>query len=685
MDENDLFVQEAARQYGVRPELLGAMFNQESRFNPRARSKVGAMGVGQLMPGTARELGVTDPYNPWQNIQGSAKYLRQQLDTFGGDEAKALAAYNAGPGAVKKYGGIPPYRETQNYVKKILGSLNPISSAQASEQPYAPQNDDDMDLFKQYGIAPPVTSNESTQASPHDDEMDLFKQMGIAPPVQSGALTPIGSEQPLNPAEMSAPSKFIAGAGMPFVDLYQGAKQLANIGDQEQLQQEIEANKRAEEGLGGWGTAGAVTGAFAVPTPASIPKAIGLAGLSGALQPVERGEDETGARIKSGLASAALPAALAGAGKVIKGFTPSKSAKEFMDMGVQPTVGQGIKQGAVGRQIRKMEEASTSIPGFGALTEHARQRGGKEWLQAVFKKAEDKNLGITAQDKVGQEGVELLRKSFNKAYDKNLKGHVIPIQTTLLDDIESTIKDPSRYLDDVERSWADTFVAKQFDSIDIDANNAAKATDLRKIETAISEKARKLHKTGESKPTEQGDLLSEIEDIISQYRTSLMPTDAAKNIKNIDKKYAAFKRIQKAQSAIGAKETEGFTPAQLKNAAMTMSRNPTERSEGRALMQRMGQRGQEVFGQTLNESGTAPRSMMGDIFGGTGILAGGAYLGMLPKVIGLGALEAIGSTRPAQKAMLGGYKWQPKMSDMALKLARRGALPAAFFEQSLEE
>ena len=110
----------AAAKYNVDPALLRGLIRQESNFNANATSPAGARGLTQLMPGTAAALGV-DPSVPAQAIEGGAKYLRQQLDRFGGDPAKALAAYNAGPGAVQRYGGVPPYAETQNYVRKVMG------------------------------------------------------------------------------------------------------------------------------------------------------------------------------------------------------------------------------------------------------------------------------------------------------------------------------------------------------------------------------------------------------------------------------------------------------------------------------------------------------------------------------------------------------------------------------------
>ena len=115
----DSLIEAAAQRNGVDPALLKGLIRQESDFNPNAGSGAGAVGLTQLMPGTAAALGVSNPRDPAQSIEGGAKYLRQQLDAFGGDVSKALAAYNAGPGAVQRYGGVPPYAETQNYVQRV--------------------------------------------------------------------------------------------------------------------------------------------------------------------------------------------------------------------------------------------------------------------------------------------------------------------------------------------------------------------------------------------------------------------------------------------------------------------------------------------------------------------------------------------------------------------------------------
>ena len=115
----DQLIARAARRHGLPPALVKAVVKAESNFQPHALSDKGAQGLMQLMPATAEDLGVDDPFRPEQNVAGGTRYLREMYDRFG-DWEHALAAYNAGPGAVDRYGGIPPYAETQQYVERVL-------------------------------------------------------------------------------------------------------------------------------------------------------------------------------------------------------------------------------------------------------------------------------------------------------------------------------------------------------------------------------------------------------------------------------------------------------------------------------------------------------------------------------------------------------------------------------------
>ena len=130
--EYESLIDQAAARNGVDPAVLHGLIQQESGFDPSATSSAGASGLTQLMPGTAASLGVANPLNPAESIEGGARYLGQLTAEFGGNTEEALAAYNAGPGAVEQYGGVPPYAETQSYVTKVLGDAEAYRQSQPS-------------------------------------------------------------------------------------------------------------------------------------------------------------------------------------------------------------------------------------------------------------------------------------------------------------------------------------------------------------------------------------------------------------------------------------------------------------------------------------------------------------------------------------------------------------------------
>lgn len=155
-------VAEEAQRQGVDPDLATSLTWQESRFRPNLTSPKGAYGPMQLMPGTANDLGV-NPYDVPQNIAGGVRYLKQQLERFGGDQRLALAAYNAGPGAVERHGGVPPYQETQHYVRSILGTIGRALTPASAEAATGPATRLTPEMLEQrFGGAPASASPPST-------------------------------------------------------------------------------------------------------------------------------------------------------------------------------------------------------------------------------------------------------------------------------------------------------------------------------------------------------------------------------------------------------------------------------------------------------------------------------------------------------------------------------------------
>jgi hypothetical protein len=464
-----------------------------------------------------------------------------------------------------------------------------------------------------------------------------------------------------NVEDMSAPSKFLIGAGNEVLNLGRGFKQAYKIGDQDELSKDIAQGRDLKKELekSDAGTLGGFLGSIApviATGGATLPGAIASGVAYGALQPTLGNESRPMNMAIGGALGTVGPAigTLAG-GFGSKGLVQtSEAAKRLMKQGIQPTIGQGIEQNMLGRSLRGIEESSKSIPWVGSAITGSRNRAlgefRKEALDDIARTAKLKPVTDT-----GGKGIDELYTQFNSAYKKALQGHELPIKPELVNRVSSIINDTERFMDDSKRKFLTNFVQSNFSALN-QQGGKIKAADLHEMASNLKSKARSLTGSQDAMQAEVGAALDDIAESLANYRNQFLPDAAKASIKDLDRGYAKYKRVERAASSVGANEGE-FSPAQLYNAVkgLEKGKDKGQFARGKSLMQGLASDAKSVLSDKMGDSGTAPRMLNSNLLAQALGIAGVAPAKLL-------------TSRPVSKYALGGYSGQRPAEQVLRKI-----------------
>jgi hypothetical protein len=667
---DDVF-EAAGKQYNVDPKLLKAMMVQESSGNPNAVSPKGAAGLMQLMPATAKEMGVTNPNDPTQNIMGGARYMSQMLDKYG-DVNKALAAYNAGPGAVDKAGGIPNFPETQGYVKRISANYQGKPMAQSTLPGLPPTADSASAGADPFSKLMGGSTTAAAPSAPAEDGDPFSKLMATKPTAQPAqAAQPPSGDAPQG--QWHAPGAVTMGIG----DVIKGGVQsmvhggawLANkIAPDSQFARDINAavpqvdqaitsqdaqyaQQRAAQGGTGVDLGRAAGNVIGSLPMAAMPSGAGggllakagagaLSGLaSAAATPVVNAGDNyaqqkamqlgTGAAV--GAVANPLVSAIGGA------ISPKigEAQKKLLDAGVPLTPGQ-IKGG----NWAKVEDMATSLPGVGNVVRNAQQRALQGYNNATYDKVLEP-LGVKFADvangaKTGSEGVAAVKKTISDAYDNTLSQMTFKPDGQFQQGLQSLASMAQSLPATEQKQFLDTLQRQVAGKINPQTMSMDGAT-LKEVQGELGRLARGWSSDPSVDKRNLGAAVGEVKNLIEQSLGRTNAPELAESLKSANAAYANYARLRGAAASTGAMNNDGvFTAAQLQSAVRGADKSVGKgaTATGNALMQDWSSAGQSVLGNKYPDSGTAGRSMLGYLLGGGAFAAPGA---ILPTLAAAGA------------------------------------------------
>lgn len=664
---DDVF-EAAGKQYNVDPKLLKAMMAQESSGNPGAVSAKGATGLMQLMPATAKEMGVTNLNDPVQNIMGGARYMSQMLDKYG-DLNTALAAYNAGPGAVDKAGGIPKFPETQDYVRRISAKYQGNSMAQSTLPglpPIADSASAGNDPFsKLIGGSMPAAA----PSAPAVDGDPFSKLMAATTQAQPAAQP---AQQPQPGDKPGGVMSFLAGVG-------RGVQETA-LGGQQLLGHAL-SNFDATRGAGNWlindankgltqgasdvapyasahptaTGAGQVAGSIAATAPLGVfaPEAAGAtfagrigvgAGMGAAsnmLTPIQN-DSVNNPNFASQKAMQALTGAAVGgvANPLLHAIggaispTIGAAQQKLLDAGVPLTPGQ-IKGG----NWAKVEDMATSLPGVGSVIRNSQQRALQGYNTATYDKVLEP-LGVKFSDVAngagaGSEGVAAVKKTISNAYDNTLSQMTFKPDGQFQQGLQNLASMAQSLPSTEQKQFLDAIQRQVVGKINPTTMSMDGQT-LKQVQSELGRLSRNWLGDPSADKRNLGAAVGEVKNLIDQSLSRNNPPELSNALQNANAAYANYVRLRGAAGSMGAMNNDGvFTAAQLQNAVRGADKSVGKgaTATGNALMQDWSSAGQSVLGNKYPDSGTAGRSMLGYLLGGGAFAAPGA---ILPTLAGAG-------------------------------------------------